>query len=254
METQRVVATPFDMLRRRFWPLVGQWAVFLAIQSGGSMVMGVAMLLFGVAGAGLDDPAALGGMVIGMIVFLVPFYGAYLMLIFAQQAALVTMAWPLEDQSFGAAMTRGFRSAVPFFAISLVLTFGYMALATLFVLLASVLGEAAALVGGVLALLSLPLMVWLGCRFAVLVPVVAVEQVIHPIAALKRCWAVTQGDGGVSCPRCARYAEHPGGRPALWADLLDHHHWAIRSWICHWRRCVGDALAYPAGDHHYDLR
>lgn len=198
----RVFSTSMAMLRQRFWLLLGMLVVFFAIQMAASTVLMVGLLVMGMAGAmsmgaGLEDPTALGGLGIGMIIFAALFYGAYLVLLLAQQAAMVTLASPLEEAAFGPAMMRGFRSALPFFVISVLLLLAYSLLA---VALTAVVGLSAAgggaageFVGGVLVLLSLPLTVFLACRFAVLVPVVAVDQVYGPIRALRRSWSVTRG-------------------------------------------------------------
>ena len=196
----RVFSTSFAMFRRRFWALVGMWAVFFAIQIAGSAVFGIAMVVFGMTGmaaldTGLDSPAAIAGMGIGMILVLVLFYAAYVVILLAQQAAMVTLASPLEEPAFGAALGRGFKSALPFLAITVILMLGYF-------LIAGVIGGVAGAAGGgsvvsaVLALLSLPVLVYLACRLAVLIPVVAVEQVFNPIAAIRRSWAVTRGKAG----------------------------------------------------------
>lgn len=198
----RVFSTSFAMLRQRFWLLVGMWAVFFAIQLAASTVLGVGMAVLGMAGAsgmgaGIEDPGALAGLGVGVIIFMVLFYGAYLVIVLAQQAAMVTIASPLEEPSFSAAMTRGFKSALPFFGIAVLMMLGYLALVAL---MAGVLGAAS--VGGgtagsaaavVVALAFLPLLIFFACRFSVLIPVVAVDQVFNPVAAMRRSWSVTRG-------------------------------------------------------------
>ena len=194
MKGARVFATAWAMLRQRFWLLAGMWVAFFAIQTAASMVLGLAGLAAGTAGfaAGLEDPSAIGGMGIGMIALMVLFYGAYIVILLAQQAAMTVLASPLEEPDFGAAMVRGFRAALPFAAMTLVLGAAYAAM----VMAGAALGAAAGPVGAVLGLMMLPVTVWLGCRFAVLIPVVAVERVYSPLAAIRRCWAVTRGRAG----------------------------------------------------------
>ena len=198
----RVFSTSFAMLRQRFWPLVGMWAVFLAIQMAASTVLAVVMVMVGMAGvaglgAGFDDPAAFGGLGIVMIVFMVLFYGAYIVLLLAQQAAMVTLGSPLEEPVFGTAMNRGFRSALPFFGLSVLLVLAYFALTAAVLAVMSLVsvggGAAGGVVSGLLGLLMLPLVIWLACRLSVLVAVVAVDQVFNPVTALRRSWAVTRG-------------------------------------------------------------
>ena len=197
----RVFSTSIAMLRQRFWLLLGMLVVFFAIQMAASTVLSVGLVVIGMAGAlglgaGLEDPAALGGLGIGFLVFFALFYAAYVVLLLAQQAAMVALASPLEEPAFGTAMMRGFRSALPFFAISVILLFGY-GLLTVAMLAAIGVSAAGGASGGVIAIVlglaSMPLVIFLACRFAVLVPVVAVDQVFNPIAALRRSWSVTRG-------------------------------------------------------------
>lgn len=194
MRVRPVFRAAWTMLRQRFWLLAGMWATFFAIQAAGSMVLGIAAAA-GAAGlgAGLGDPAALSGMGIGMIAVLAVSYAGYLVLLLAQQAAMVTLASPLEPPDFGAALTRGLRSALPFLGLTMILGLGYGAL-----LLATgaLGGVAGAVVSVLLAVLSFPAMVYCACRLAVLIPVVAVDRVFSPLAALRRCWAVTRGKAG----------------------------------------------------------
>ncbi len=201
MDIGRVFSTSFAMFRQRFWLLLGMVLVFFAIQIAASTVLGIVMMVVGVAGmaglgAGLDDPTAIAGMGLGMIGVMALFYGAYIVILLAQQAAMVTVASPLEEPSFGAALTRGFKSALPFFGITVLLLLGYFALSAVggLVLVATVgTGSGGQVIGGVLALLFLPVLIYLACRFAVLIPVVAVDQVFNPITALRRSWSVTRG-------------------------------------------------------------
>lgn len=198
MDIGRVFSTSFAMFRQRFWPLVGMWAVFFGIQIVAVFAMGIGVAVMGLGatglGADLEDPAALAGMGIGMILVMVLFYGAYIVIALAQQAALVTLASPLEETSFGGALGRGFKSALPFFGIAVILILAYFLVA---LVVGGGIGLVAAGAGSagsvVVAIMFLPVFVYLACRFAVLVPVVAVDQVFNPITAIKRSWDVTRG-------------------------------------------------------------
>lgn len=198
MDIGRVFSTSFAMFRQRFWLLLGMVLVFFAIQVAASIVLGIAVAVVGVAGvaglgAGLDDPAALTGMGLGMIVMIALFYGAYLVILLAQQAAMVTVASPLEEPSFGAALNRGFKSALPFFAIAVLLLLGYFGLSVPFMAIGAGLGLVAETAGGLFTLLFLPVVIYFACRFSVLIPVVAVDQVFNPVTAIRRSWSVTRG-------------------------------------------------------------
>lgn len=203
----RVFSTSFAMFRQRFWLLLGMWAVFFAIQTAASLVLGIGLGTVGLAGAaalggsGFDDPAAmddvgvLAGLGIGMIVFMVLFYGAYIVILLAQQAAMVTLASPLEEPAFGPALRRGFKSALPFIGIALLLLIVYAVLMAASLAVAGALGAVAGgSIGGLAGtLLILLAALYLACRFAILVPVVAVDEVYNPVTAIRRSWAVTQG-------------------------------------------------------------
>ncbi|WP_146107743.1 glycerophosphoryl diester phosphodiesterase membrane domain-containing protein [Porphyrobacter sp. HT-58-2] len=203
----RVFSTSFAMFRQRFWLLLGMWAVFFAIQTAASMVLGIGLGAAGLAGAaalgssGFDDPAAmddmgvLAGLGIGMILFMVLFYGAYIVILLAQQAAMVTLASPLEEPMFGLALRRGFKSALPFIGIALLLLLAYAAMMVASLAVAGAVGAVAGgSIGGVAGTLLIVLAaLYLACRFAVLVPVVAVDEVYNPVTAIRRSWAVTQG-------------------------------------------------------------
>lgn len=202
MDIGRVFSTSFAMLRQRFWPLLGMWAVFFVIQVAAMFALIIAIAGMGMAGsaglsAGIDDPAALAGLGIGMIVFMVAFYAGYIVLVLAQQAALVTLASPLEEPSFGGALSRGFKSALPFLGITVLMLLAYIAVLAAFAAVtggASLAGDTAGGVAAVLlALPFLPLLIYLACRFSVLVGVVAVDQVFNPITAIRRSWSVTGG-------------------------------------------------------------
>lgn len=196
MDIGRVFSTSFAMFRQRFWLLLGMWAVFLVIQIAGFVVLMIALLVVGVSaglGGGLEDPAALTGLGAGMIALFVALYAAYFVILMAQQAAMVTIASPLEEPSFGAAVVRGFRSVLPFFALGVLTLLGYLAVMVLLGVSDAVGGSGGGVLAAILSLLSLPVLIYLACRFSVLIPVVAVDQVFNPITALRRSWSVTRG-------------------------------------------------------------
>lgn len=198
----RVFSTSFAVMRQRFWLLVGMWLVFFAIQIGASMVMGIVTVVMGTTsalamGEGLEDPAAIASMGIGMIAFFALFYAAYIAIVLAQQAAMITLASPLEQPAFGAALIRGFKSVLPFLGLLVLLIVGYFVLVLGVAVVAGGLTlaspDAAAVVGVVMLVLFFPVLIWLGCRLSVVIAVVAVDEVYNPVAALRRSWAVTKG-------------------------------------------------------------
>jgi hypothetical protein len=197
MQIGRVFSTSFAMLRQRFWKLAGMWAVFFAIQIAGSIALGVGIVVMSLSGLesleGLEDTTAIAGMGIGMLTMVVLFYGAYLVLVLAQQAAMVTLASPLEEPAFGPAMARGFRSALPFFVVAVLLTTIYVAFVVAVETATGGAGGESPAAGTAAGLVLLPVALYLACRFSVLVPVVAVDQVFNPLAAVRRSWVLTRG-------------------------------------------------------------
>jgi membrane-anchored glycerophosphoryl diester phosphodiesterase (GDPDase) len=200
MDIGRVFSTSFAMFRQRFWLLLGMWAVFLVIQIAAFIVLMIGIVAVGLTAgldSGLQDPAALTGLGAGMIAMIVLLYAAYFVILIAQQAAMVTIASPLEEPVFGAAMVRGFRSALPFFGIGLIMVLAGLVLSfgitAVFGVSVTQSNSAGAVIVAILPLLFLPLLIYLGCRFSVLIPVVAVDQVFNPFTALRRSWSVTRG-------------------------------------------------------------
>jgi hypothetical protein len=198
----RVFSTGFAMLRQRLWLLVGMWALFFVIQIGFSMVFGFSLGGLGMAGGaalagGMDNPAALAGMGIGVILVSILFYIAYIALAFAQQGAMVALASPLVEPSFGEAMSLGFKSVLTFLGLMLVLIATYIAFLLVSLVITLVMGLAGETGAGIAALLiivlAVPAAIYLSCRLSVLVGVVVVERVFNPIAALRRSWAITGG-------------------------------------------------------------
>lgn len=198
----RVFSTGWAMLKQRLWLLLGMWLVFLVIQLAFSTVFGLGLGGLGLAGGaalagGIDNPAALLGMGAGVVFASLLFYAAYLALAFAQQGAMVVLASPLEQPSFGEALVTGGRSALTSLGLMLLLILAYLALAlagVVFTLAMGLLGDAGAGIAALLlVVLAVPAAVYIGCRLSVLIAVVAVERVFNPLAALRRCWAITRG-------------------------------------------------------------
>ncbi len=194
----RVLSTTFSMIRQRIWLMLGLWAVFFAISLVyssvfgallGATVMGAGMM----AAGGLDDPLALGGAGLISFISIAVFYVLYLAIGFAQQASMTAMASPIEQPSFGDAMTNGFKAGLTSVVLLAALTF----LGIILVLIASLVVAGLAAVNQIVAfaigLAMLPLAIWLICRLALILPVVAVDRVFNPITAINRTWAVSRG-------------------------------------------------------------
>lgn len=190
-----ILKTSFALLRARFWPLMGLSLLFAAFQAVCSVVVTLGAAVFGItvlgmAGSGLDNPDGLFGMGLGAAVFVAVSSAIYAVAVIAHQAAMVTLAAPSEPASFGAALGRGIRSAPTFLGVILITILVYVLIAAG---LAAMPEDVRIIFELLLIVAILPVAVYLGCRFAVLVPVVVVEREFGPLAAIVRCWGLTRG-------------------------------------------------------------
>lgn len=190
----QVFSGMFAVMKERFWSLLGIWATFLGIQIAMGIVFGIVAGMSAMAGMSTNDPASMGvGMILGMVVF----YFVSILVAMAQNGSLLAMAAPLRRIAFGDALSIGMRSALPLIGVFLVLMLAYLGGALLIALLVGLFSLAGSSVGGVAGviavLLILPGIVYLGCRLATVFPVVVIEQVRNPVAAIRRGWDMTRG-------------------------------------------------------------
>jgi hypothetical protein len=195
MGVGQVLSDTFGMVKARFGSLLGLWAVFFGI----TILLWV-VLVIGMGTVGLASFAALGGgdpsesgmmaMGGGMIVFLILFYLAYILVIMAQYASMISVASPLRETSFGDAFGAGWRAAPALLLLMIVLIVGYVVIALIMSVVSSAIGGAGSLI---LTLLMLAVVVWLGCRLAPLFAVSAVDGVRNPFTAIGRAWRLTEG-------------------------------------------------------------
>lgn len=192
MGVGQVLSDTFGMVKDRFGPLLGLWAIYFGITIALSIAFGIGMAAVGVAGlASMSEgnPLAAGG---GMVVIVVLFYVGYILMAMAQYASLILMASPIDRPNIGEALSGGWRAAPALLLLMIVLILGYIAAALVLGGLGSVLGETGSTV---LALVLLPLLVWIGCRLGPLFAVVAVDGVRNPFTAIGRSWQLTRGHG-----------------------------------------------------------
>ncbi|WP_298467916.1 hypothetical protein [uncultured Erythrobacter sp.] len=192
----RVFSNTFAMVKERWGPMLGLWATFFgalllyAMVFGG--VLGGSAVAMGAAFSGsLDNPAALGGMGIGFILMMVVFYIGYIAIALGQQGAMIAMASPIQNVTFGEAFTLGLKGGLSFLGVIVLLMIAYVVVLLLGAGLAAILGEAGAVI---LAILILPVAIYLACRMSVLVPVIVVDRVFNPIKAITQTWATTRGN------------------------------------------------------------
>jgi len=188
----QVISDTFGTVKGRFGSLLGLWAIYFAITIVLTFALGIGMAGVGIAGLSTieSNPLAAGG---GIIVVMLLFYIGYIFVAMAQYASLILMASPLRQITLGEALGAGWRAAPALFLLMIVLLVGYFAVAMIFGAAGTTLSAGGEAAGGILALLLLPVLVWLGCRLAPLFAVVAVDGVRNPFAAIARCWRLTRG-------------------------------------------------------------
>ncbi|PNU05896.1 hypothetical protein [Novosphingobium guangzhouense] len=92
----------------------------------------------------------------------------------------------------GGAIRAGLKGVVPYILAQMLTG---MALAVIAMAVAGVLGMVGGVVGGVIGLaLVLVLAIFVGVRLSIAAPVIAVEHVFNPVAALVRSWKLTRGN------------------------------------------------------------
>jgi hypothetical protein len=183
------------MVKARFGSLLGLWAVYFAITIALALAFGIGMAGVGIAGfaamgsESLTDGSALG-MGAGMIVVLVLFYLAYILAAMAQYASMIVAASPLRQTGFGDALGAGWRAAPAMLLLMVILAIGYLVAGAALGVLGAALGE----IGSTVALLlMLAAVIWVACRLAPLLAVMAVDGVRNPFTAIGRAWNLTRG-------------------------------------------------------------
>lgn len=188
-----IISQTFSMTMQRIGSLLGVWAVYFALQ------LLLVFLMFGVVGgtfmmaAGMDSPLAMGA---GAILTMILVYIAYLLLYMAQTASLVHNASPVHDPSLGDSITAGFRAMPTLLGLALLLFVAYIAAAVAIGIIGAIFSLAGD-AGSVLFLIAVFLgMIYISCRLALMLPVIAVDGVGNPITAIKRSWSLTSGHVG----------------------------------------------------------
>lgn len=195
----QVLSDTFGVVKARFGSLLGLWAIYfgitIALYFGFAIAIGTAGIGTFAAMASGDSFdastsfAAFGGMAVLVLLF----YLAYLLLVLAQYASLITQASPLRQVTVGEALGAGWRAAPALLLLMIVLLVGYF-VATIVL---AVPGAALSSLGNwgivLFAIVLVPLLVWLGCRLALLFSVMAVDGVRNPFKAIRRSWALTRG-------------------------------------------------------------
>lgn len=190
MGVGQVISDTFGIVKARFAQLLALWAIYFGITIALSFVLVIGLGVVGVAGLATmteSNPLAAGG---GAFVVIALFYIGYLLVAVAQYASMILMASPAERTTVGAALSAGWRAAPALLLLMVVLIVAYFVAALVLGLAGRAVGD---LGGGVLALLLIPVLIWIGCRLAPMLAVVSVDGVRNPFAAIGRAWHLTRG-------------------------------------------------------------
>ena len=128
--------------------------------------------------------AALGaGVIVGYLV--------YTALTYIGTLALLNLLSDRTRPTVGQAIGAGARGFLTYFVAQLLM---FLALALLAFVVVGGLTAISTALGVVGALIVLPLVVWIYVRLSLTAPVIAVEGVLNPIAALRRSWGLVKGN------------------------------------------------------------
>jgi hypothetical protein len=199
MTIGQILSDTWDCFKGRFGTLLVLWAIYFGITIVLFIVMSMAMgaaSVASLAALSADDPFSTGGSLAalgGVVVFVVLFYLVYLLVMMAQYASMIVAASPARRVDFSEALGSGWRAAPPLLLLMVMLIAVYFAVSLAAGGIVGALAQSGEGAVGLLGLLLLPLLVWLGCRLAPLFAIVAVDGVRNPFKAIARSWHLTRG-------------------------------------------------------------
>ncbi|MFZ9395637.1 MAG: glycerophosphoryl diester phosphodiesterase membrane domain-containing protein [Erythrobacter sp.] len=142
--------------------------------------------------AASDDPQALMNAMMG-------FYADYwwaLLLTFIFQGvgtlALLTLLTDRARPTVGEAIKRGAISFPSYFVTNILAAIAVAGVVMLPLALVGMSGSAAT--AAIAAILLLPVMVYLMVKFSLIMPAIAIDGILNPLAALRRSWQLTRGN------------------------------------------------------------
>jgi len=112
-----------------------------------------------------------------------------------QTVGLIALIALLRDDrkpTVGEALKIGGVGLLPYIGTQLLIAAGLVLLVA--VLVGVPIGLGVGVIGGILGVLCVPLVIYVLVKFSLVTPVIAIEKVMSPIAALQRSWALTKGN------------------------------------------------------------
>ena len=193
----RAFTEAFQLLGARFGMLVGIWLTFFVgiiavIVAFGGVFFSVMQMSLGGGGGLTPGQNPLAGM--GFSVFI--FYILYFLVIFAQQIALSRASTGRAEDTYGVALGAGLRGALPMLGVMLLyLIAGIGGGFVIGLIFAGLLAATqSAVVSFLLGLVTLLAFFYLFARLSLLLPIVAIDEVRNPLAAIGRAWKLTAGN------------------------------------------------------------
>ena len=193
----RAFTEAFQLLGARFGMLVGIWLTFFVgiiavIAAFGGVFFSMMRMSLGAGGTLTPGQNPLAGM--GFSIFI--FYILYFLVIFAQQIALSRASTGRADDTFAVALGAGLRGALPMLGVLLLYMIagigGGFVIGLIFAGLIAATQSAA--VSFLLGLMMLLAFFYLFARFSLLLPIIAIDEVRNPFAAIGRAWKLTAGN------------------------------------------------------------
>lgn len=194
LSTSGILSRMFAMTKGRLGPLIGLWFVYFAAQIAFMVVFTLVAGVGAFAGAGMEDPAAMAGLGAGLIGMMIVFYLIYLLIYVASYGSLSHMASQLVQPTFGQSIDAGMRSSLSLFATMVLLLIVYFVASLILGAIIGAAGLESSGAGIAALILFVPLLIYLGCRLAILFPLAAVEGIRNPITIIRRSWTMTRGN------------------------------------------------------------
>jgi hypothetical protein len=195
----QVLSDTFGIVKARFGPMVGLWAIYFGITIALFVGFGIAIGMAGIgslaAMASGDSVNASGSFAAAgaMVAVVALFYLGFLLVALAQYASMIQLSSPLRQLTVGEALGTGLRASPALLLLMVVLMIGYIVLTIPLAVFVSVFPGDSDGATAIVLLLLLPVLVWLGCRLSTLFAVVAVDGVRNPFKAIARSWHLTRG-------------------------------------------------------------
>lgn len=194
LNVAQVLAGTLQILKQRWAPLLGLWLLYFAVLMAAMLIFGLMVGTASLAGLSAMNTGSMEALAGGFFASMILFYVGYLLIYFAQMASMTAKASPVQDLLFGQAVFAGVRCAFTLLVVTILLLVVYFIFALILGLVAGVISLAGSAVSTVASLLLLPVIIYIGIRLSLLVPVAAVEGTLNPLTVINRSFELTRGN------------------------------------------------------------